>query len=132
MPRAEWPLKNSCPRVEIVLAQANDGKLFARDLLADTGAGPMNSGFELILHEDDCLLCGGNPLQPVNLGGAYAGWFPIYLLSVQIPSLGFSGNMRAVGVPSAPAGFDGIACFSFLNRFHYGNFGNPVVFGLAA
>ncbi|MBI3412163.1 MAG: hypothetical protein HY040_27855 [Planctomycetes bacterium] len=26
--------------------------------------------------------------------------------------------------------FDGIACFSFLNRFHYGNFGNPGSFGL--
>ena len=31
-------------------------------------------------------------------------------------------NLRVVGVPSVPTGFDGIACFSFVNRFHYGNF----------
>jgi hypothetical protein len=26
--------------------------------------------------------------------------------------------------------FDGIACFRFLNRFTYGNFGDPGQFGL--
>jgi hypothetical protein len=25
---------------------------------------------------------------------------------------------------------DGIACFGFLNRFHYGNFGDSALFGL--
>ena len=29
-----------------------------------------------------------------------------------------------------PAGFDGIACFGFLNLFTYGNFGDPALFGL--
>jgi hypothetical protein len=38
--------------------------------------------------------------------------------------------MRAVGVPNAPKGLDGIAGFRFLNRFTYGNFGNALEFGL--
>jgi len=29
-----------------------------------------------------------------------------------------------------PPGFDGTACFGFLNRFTYGNFGDPGQFGL--
>jgi hypothetical protein len=29
-----------------------------------------------------------------------------------------------------PRPFDGIACFRFLNRFTYGNFGDPNQFGL--
>jgi hypothetical protein len=99
-------------------------------LLADTGAGTRNSGFELILDETDCLLCGGNPLQAVTLGGAFIGVFPTYLLAVQIPALGFAKNLRAVGVSSIGSTFDGLACFGFLNRFHYGNFGNAGVFGL--
>jgi hypothetical protein len=49
---------------------------------------------------------------------------------VQVPALGFSQFVRAVGVPSPPAGFDGIACFGFLNRFSYGNFGDAGQFGL--
>jgi hypothetical protein len=39
-------------------------------------------------------------------------------------------NRRAVGVPAVPPGFDGLVCFSFLNRFTYGNFGDPSQFGL--
>jgi hypothetical protein len=49
---------------------------------------------------------------------------------VQLPALGFAQHLRVVGVPSVPAGFDGLACFGFLNRFQYGNFGDPGVFGL--
>jgi len=111
---------------------AQGGQIIERTLLADTGAGSLFSGFELILDEDDCLLCRGNPLQPIPLGGAYVGVFPVYLLPLQVPALGFSGDVRAVGVPSALAGFDGIACFKFLNRFQYGNFGDPTRFGLEA
>jgi hypothetical protein len=33
-------------------------------------------------------------------------------------------------VPANPQGFEGIAGFRFLNRFTYGNFGNPAEFGL--
>jgi hypothetical protein len=101
-------------------------------LLADTGAGSRTARFQLILDEDDCLLCGGNPLQHISLGGAYTGSFPTYGLSVRLPALGFDEIVRAVGVPSAPVGFDGIACFAFLNRFTYGNFGDRSQFGLEA
>lgn len=130
MAHFEWPLRNGRPCIEIVLTLAQGAKPEVRRLLADTGAGSLFSGFELILDEHDCLLCGGNPLQDIALGGAYAGTFPIYLLPVQIPALGFFADVCAVGVPSTPAGFDGIACFSFVNRFHYGNFGNAAQFGL--
>lgn len=130
MPRMKWPLRSGRPCVQIVLTLAADGQIFPRTVLADTGAGSLTAGIELILEEDDCLLCGGNPEQLATLGGAYVGSFPIYILPVQLPALGFAQNVRVVGVPSVPAGFDGIACFSFLNRFHYGNFGDPGVFGL--
>ena len=130
MAHMDWPLRNGRPCVQVVLVLAQGGPTIVRNLLADTGAGSLLSRFELILDEDDCLLCGGKPLQPVILGGAYSGSFPIYLLPVQIAALGFSQNVRAVGVPSVLAGFDGIACFSFVNRFRYGNFGDPAIFGL--
>src|SRR5689334_15515323 len=100
--------------VQVVLTHALDGQKAQRTLLADTGAGLHNTVFDLILDEDDCLLCGGNPDQPVTLGGAYTGSFPTYVLPVQIPTLGFSQALRVVALPSVPAGFDGIACFRFL------------------
>jgi hypothetical protein len=130
MPRAEWPLQRGRPCVLIVLTLTLGGQPFPRTLLADTGAGSQRSGIDLILDEDDCLLCGGLAGAAVNLGGAYVGSFPLYDLFVQLPALGFAKNLRVVGVPSMSAAFEGLACFSFLNRFHYGNFGNPGVFGL--
>ena len=39
-------------------------------------------------------------------------------------------QVRAVGVPSLPAGLEGMACFRFLCRFTYGNFGRSDQFGL--
>jgi hypothetical protein len=99
-------------------------------LLADTGAGAQNISIDLVLEEHDCLLCGVVLFPPIRLGGAYAGSFPVYELRVQIPALGFGRAVRAVGVSSTPAGFDGIACFRFLNRSTYGNFGDPSQFGL--
>jgi hypothetical protein len=130
MPRVQWPLWHGRPRVEVVLTLAQGGQPLPRTLLADTGAGSQASDFQLILDEDDCVLCGGNPLPHIQLGGAYSGSFPMYAISVQLPALGFVQDLRAVGVPSVPAGFDGIACFGFLNRFAYGNFGDPSQFGL--
>ena len=130
MPRVQWRLRNGRPCVEVVLTLTPGGQAFPRILLADTGAGAQTVGFELILDEHDCLFCGGNPDKTIVLGGAYTGSFPRYVLPVQLPALGFNQNVRAVGVPSVPAGFDGIACFGFLNRFHYGNFGDPGQFGL--
>jgi hypothetical protein len=130
MPRVLWPLRHGRPCVQVVLALAPGGQPHPRTLLADTGAGARAAPFELILDEDDCLLCGGVPLLTVTLGGAYVGSFPIYDLPVRVPALGFDLRLHAVGVPSVPVGFDGIACFGFLNRFTYRNFGDPSQFGL--
>ncbi len=130
MPRQQWSLRHGKPRIEVMLTLAAQGASVSRTLLADTGAGSQNSAFQLLLDEDDCLLCGGNPDQSVTLGGAYVGPFPTYFLTVEIPTLGFRKNLRVVGVPKTPFGFDGIACFAFLNQFHYGNFGDPTSFGL--
>jgi len=49
---------------------------------------------------------------------------------VRIPTLHFDLWVRVVAVPVVPDDLDGIACFTFLNRFTYGNFGNPTLFGL--
>ncbi len=66
----------------------------------------------------------------VQLGGAYTGSFPLYLVAVRISQLNFDEPVPVVGITYVPQGFDGIAGFKFLNRFHYGNLGNPDVFGL--
>lgn len=130
MPRACWVLHVDQPVIEIELPLARGGKSISRRLLADTGAGTNTTGFELLIDEQDCLLCGGNPLQPIVLGGAYRGSYPIFLVQVRIPSLGFDRFIPVVGVTGTPRGCDGMAGFRFLNRFHYGNFGNPKQFGL--
>jgi hypothetical protein len=130
MPRIDWPLRYGRPCVQVILTLAQSGQPLVRNLVADTGAGSLSARFELILDEDDCLLCGGSQALLITLGGAYVGSFPVYLLPVQLPALGVTHNLRVIGVPSVPAGFDGIACFQFLNRFHYGNFGDPGLFGL--
>jgi hypothetical protein len=130
MPRVQWPLRRGRPCVEVVLQQQPGGHALSRFLIADTGAGSQSSRFQLILDEIDCLHCGGTPNQPVRLGGAYVGSFPTYMIRVRIPALGFDKVIRVVGVPSVPKDFDGIACFLFLNRFTYGNFGVDSQFGL--
>lgn|GEM_PF-1056711 len=113
MPRVLWPLHHGRPSVQMILTLQPSNQPLQRTLLADTGAGSRGVAFQLILDEDDCLLCGGVPYPSVTLGGAYVGSFPIYDLHVRVPALGFDQNLRAVGVPSVPAHFDGIACFSF-------------------
>jgi hypothetical protein len=130
MPRTLLPLSQGRPCVQVVLRQSQTNRPLLKMLLADSGAGSQTSRFELILVESECLSCGAVRLNSVNLGGAYSGTFPTYLLPVEIPTLGFNRYLRAVGVPTISAGFDGIACFRFLNRFTYGNFGDPSQFGL--
>jgi hypothetical protein len=130
MARAQWPLKNDRPTIEIELTLAVGGKKVTRTLLADTGAGNRQSAFELLLDENDCLLAGGKPTQSIPLGGAYSGTFPLYLIRVQIPLLGFDDDVPAIGASTVPMGLDGVACFRFLNRFAYGNFGSAGEFGL--
>lgn len=132
MARRQWPLLHDRPRLEIMLALPAGGQPLPRNLLADTGAGTARSGFELVLVEQDCLNAGGIPSLPVVLRGAYSGSFPVYLVRVQLPDLRFDHHVLAAGVPTVPAGFDGIAGFRFLNRFEYGNFGDSGQFGLDA
>lgn len=109
---------------------AATGQPLPRTLLADSGAASRLSSFEFILDETDCLRCGGLPISSKALRGAYSGRFPVYDLLVRLPALGFAQKLYAVGVPSLPPGFDGLACFRFLNRFTYGNFGDAGQFGL--
>jgi hypothetical protein len=130
MSQARWPLIGSRPAVQVVLTLAQGGQPLSRNLLADTGAGSRRTAIDLLLDEDDCLLCGGNPDQPITLGGAYSGSFPTYVVRVQLPALGFDQDLRVVAVPRLPAGFEGVACFRFLSRFTYGNFGDPSQIGL--
>lgn len=130
MPRATWPLRHGCPAIPVVLTLAAGGQPLPLFVLADTGAGNSTSSFELLFEESDCLLCGGNPMRTVALTGTYSGQFPLYHLRVQVPELGFDLPVHVVGVPANLQGFEGVACFRFLNRFTYGNFGNPAEFGL--
>lgn len=130
MARVQWPLLHERPIVEATLRIAALHAPLTRVLLADTGAGNAQDPVELLLSEQDCLACGGFVVRSVALGGAYAGVFNVYSVRVFVPGLNFHDQVRAVAVPTPPAGFDGIACFRFLNRFSYGNFGNPREFGL--
>jgi hypothetical protein len=130
MPRAHWPLSRGRPIIEVTLTLAQGGQPVVRRLIGDTGAGTLYSTSELLLDEQDCLLCGGTPMKAVVLGGAYVGSFPTYALRVAIPALSFNEAVTVVGLPASPAGFDGIAGFRFLSRFTYGNFGSPAQFGL--
>lgn len=130
MPRMLWSLWRNRPGVQVVLTQTATGQPLLRTLLADTGAGTRNAPFELILDEADCRRCGGLPLFVRPLSGAYSGNYWVYEIAVQLPALGFAQRLPAVGIPSPLSGFDGIACFRFLNCFTYGNFGDPSQFGL--
>lgn len=130
MPRVQWPLRHGRPCVEIMLIRASDGQPQKRWHLADSGAGGAQSGVELLLTPADCAMAGGQPFPSVGLVGAFSGQYAVYMVHVQIPALGLTIWPRVAGVNRVPPGFDGIACFRFLNRFTYGNFGDPNAFGL--
>jgi len=131
MPPAQWPLRNRRPTVEVMIPHGKRRR--RRRLLADPGAGSNESNFELLLSEADCNRSTDNSLLgQVQLGRAYSGWFNVYLIEVRITRLGFAEAVPVVAVPRVPDGFDGIACFKFLNRFHYGNFGDANRFGLGS
>jgi hypothetical protein len=132
MPRAQWPLLHGRPIVEVMLRAVPGGQQLVRRLIADTGAGDQRSAIELLLDEQDCLVCRARPLKAIVLGDAYVGSYPAYLLQVEVPALGFNKAVSVAGVPSPPAAFGGIACFRFLNRFTYGNFGLASQFVLEA
>jgi hypothetical protein len=124
-----WRLQYDRPWIEVTLSQNGVQDCVYR-LVADTGAGTRRALFQLILTENDCLQCGGVLIRHTQLGGAYTGWFPVYLVEVRVPQLNFDEYVPIVGVPKVPQGFDGIAGLKFLNRFHYGNFGDADYFGL--
>lgn len=124
----QWPLVMGRPVIEVDLLL--NGQHRGCRLVADTGAGSRHSIFELILGERDCIACGGILMGRVQLGGAYCGSFPVYLVQVQLPALNFDEPLPAVGAATVPQASDGIAGFKFLNRFQYGNFGNADEFGL--
>src|SRR5262245_16613614 len=111
MPRVTWLLGQGCPAIRVVLTLKAANQPLPLFLLADTGAGNNTSRFELVLEESDCLLCGGKASATVGLGGAYAGYYPVYILQVQIPELGFDLPVEVAGVPANPQGFEGIAGF---------------------
>lgn len=130
MPQALWPLVNDRPVIQVILTNATSNQPLARVLLADTGAGRNASQFDQILAERDCQVAGGTLQSDVVLSGAVRGVFPRYMLRVRIPMLFWDKHIRVVALPVVPDALDGIACFPFLNRFTYGNFGNPGLFGL--
>src|SRR5689334_815387 len=117
MSRVTWPLQRGYPVVRVFLTLKGGAQPLPLILLADTGAGSATAGFELVLEESDCLLCGGQASTTVRLTGAYAGQLPVYRIRVQIPEVGFDALVPVAGVPTATPGFNGIAAFRFLNRF---------------
>src|SRR5262245_40375792 len=117
MPATLWPLHNDRPCIEVLLPRAKGNGL--RLLVADTGAGNRQSSFQLFLTESDYWKSGGRLIGQAQLGGAYSGLFNVYSLVVEIPSRNFVHSVPTVGVSKVPDGFDGIACFKFLNRFHF-------------
>jgi hypothetical protein len=132
VPRAAWPLVYGGPVVEISLALPATGQRVTRTLLADTGAGAAHTGMDLVLSEEDRLRYRAGNAGTLRLGGAFTGGFPAFWVHTSVPANGFSRLCLAVAVPAArlPDGLQGIACFRFLNRFSYGNFGVADQFGL--
>ena len=132
MPRMCWSLRNDRPCIQVKLVMPNLTSTVTRTLLADIGAGPLHSPFELIFSESDCRQFGRQQTGSVSLGGAYRGIFPFYSVRIEISALSFGRRVTVVPVPDAqlPIGFNGIAVFRFINRFTYGNFGNPNQFCL--
>ena len=128
MPPVIWPLHYRRPTIELSLPHVKSK--YQRRLVADTGGRSDQAPFELLLREADCEPYGFEVVAQVQLSGAYVGWFNVFSIAVRIPRLKFAESVLVVGVPKVPHGFDGIACFKFLNRFHYGNFGDRHHFGL--
>jgi hypothetical protein len=124
-----WPLKGNRPVIEVQL-QLSSGGSTSRTLLADTGAGSLVSGFELVLSDADCALASSTTAYSVVLGGAYRGTFPVCWVRIGIAALGFDRRVRAASVSTLPPGLDGIAGFRFLSRFSNGNLRSQGQFGL--
>lgn len=132
MRRQTWFLQKDVPVIEVQLHEPFGGFSATRVLLADSGAGPRFSPFELVLGLADGLRFGSRVINTAHVGGAFQGQFPVRAVTIEIPQLQIKRQTNALIVPdlSAFSDFDGLAAFSFLNAFTYGNFGNPAEFGL--
>jgi hypothetical protein len=73
-----------------------------RRLVADTGGASGKAPFELILLDEDCAAVNGIVEGEVSLAGAYAGWFSVYSIKVEIAKLNFLSIVRVAGVPKVP------------------------------
>lgn len=131
MPRAEWSVAAGRPVVQVEL-HTTQGWSPTRMLLADSGAGSLNSLFDVVLAESDCRRCSRRPFGTVSLRGAFVGSHPVHMVRLRIAQLAFDRYVRVVATASLPPGLDGIACFRFLSLFTYGNFGSRTTFGLEA
>jgi len=131
-PRQTWLLQNDLPVIEVLLLEPFTGSWESRILLADTGAGPRFSLFEIVLSHADIARFGQQELGEVSVSGALQGRMTVFSLQLQIPRLGVDLSVDALSAPSSSliGGLDGIAAFRFLNSFSYGNFGSPHEFGL--
>lgn len=132
MPRQSWLLHQGLPVVEVLLREPFTGFLTSRTLLADTGAGSRFAPFDLILPHRDGQQFGERLETFAGASGAIRGQFPVFTMTVEIPSLSVLRQVHAVIVPVEAifSGVDGFACFRFLNSFTYGNFGDANSFGL--
>jgi hypothetical protein len=127
-----WDLVRGRPVIQVVLSPRTNGRQTSRVLLADTGAGSSRTLTDLVLLDSDCRQFARTLEGSVRLGGAIAGRFSTYWMPVSIPVLSFSGVCLVASIPAIELilPIRGIACFRFLNRFTYGNFGDPNRFGL--
>ena len=132
MPRQSRLLVNDCPAVETELREPYSGFTATRTLLADTGARRRFGPADLILWPADTARFGISEVASAGVSGALQGQFRVFLVEIEMPALRLVRSVRALSVPSSHffPGFDGFACFRFLNTFTYGNFGNPAEFGL--
>jgi hypothetical protein len=87
---------------------------------------------DLVLTESDRRQFSAGQEGTLRLGSAFTARFLSFWVPISIPALGFRALCIAVAVPSSrfPVQLQGIACFRFLNRFTYGNFGETDQFGL--
>ncbi len=132
MPRQSWLLRDDVPVIEILLRERFSGFTESRLLVADTGAGPRFSPFELVLSAADGMRFGARVLDSAYVGGAFQGEFPIRAVEIEMPAFNLRRMADALIVPDLGAfgEFDGLAAFCFLNSFTYGNGGNPAEFVL--
>ena len=133
MPRKSWLLHHGRPAIEIYLTDPFTGFSEQRILLADTGAGARFSPVEIILSQADVARFGvESDVGRVGMSGAIEGEFSIHAVDIEIPALKIARPFDVAGVSPAVffPGFEGVACFRFLNTLNYGNGGNPAEFAL--